>query len=200
MWAEDSTGSFESKFAGTYELPFGEGQRWLNQGRLMNNIVGGWQAAAILEYNNSQPLSITQTGESFMNGTNVPNINPYVPMWSGGYGNITKFFDGKLSAAPVLFSTNAWTNTGSQFVLGNAHRNYTKVRGPWYPVEDLSAKKVFRITEGQSFSLRMDYFNAFNRVQAPFPTTSLGSTNFGQVTSKFSATNREGQIQASYNF
>jgi hypothetical protein len=200
MWAEDTTGSFESKFAGTYELPFGQGQRWLNKGRLMDNVVGGWQAAAILEYNNSQPLAITQTGESLMNGTNVPNSNPYVPKWSGGYGNITKFFDHRMASAPYLFSTNAWTSTGSQYVLGNAQRAYTKVRGPWYPVEDFSAKKVFHIVEGQSFSLRMDYFNALNRVQAPFPTTSLGSTNFGQVTSKFTATNREGQIQATYNF
>jgi Carboxypeptidase regulatory-like domain len=200
MWAEDTTGSFESKFAGTYELPFGAGQRWLNSGRLMNNVVGGWQAAAILTYNNSQPLSITQSGESLMNGTNVPNINPNVPMWSGGYGNITKFFDHKIASAPYLFSTNAWTNTGSQYVLGNAQRGYTKVRGPWYPVEDLSAKKVFRITEGRTFALRMDYFNALNRVQAPFPTTSLGSTNFGQVTSKFTATNREGQIEGTFNF
>lgn len=200
MWGEDTTGSFESKFAGTYELPFGQGQRWLNNGRLMNNLVGGWQAAAILTYNNSQPLSITQSGESFMNGTNVPNVNPYVPMWSGNYNQVTKFFEGKLATAPMLFSTNAWTNTGSQYVLGNAQRVYNKVRGPWYPVEDLSARKLFHITEGQSFSVRMDYFNALNRVQAPFPSTSITSTNFGQITSKFSPTNREGQIQASYNF
>jgi Carboxypeptidase regulatory-like domain len=199
-WGEDTTGSFESKFAGTYELPFGQGQPWLNTGKLMNNLVGGWQAAAILTYNNSQPLSITQSGESFINGTNRPNINPYVPMWSGGYGKITQYFDHKIAAAPVLFSTNAWTNTGSQYVLGNANRVYNAVRGPWYPVEDLSAKKLFHITEGQTFSVRMDYFNALNRVQAPFPTTGITATNFGQVTSKFSATNREGQIQATYNF
>ncbi|MGB7135669.1 MAG: TonB-dependent receptor, partial [Acidobacteriaceae bacterium] len=31
-WAEDSTGSFESKFAGTYQLPFGPGQRWMGTG------------------------------------------------------------------------------------------------------------------------------------------------------------------------
>jgi hypothetical protein len=85
-------------------------------------------------------------------------------------------------------------------VLGNANRVYNQVRGPWYPSENLSAKKLFHITEGTSFTVRMDYFNALNRVQAPFPTTSLGSTNFGEVTSKFSATNREGQIEATFNF
>ena len=74
----------------------------------------------------------------------------------------------------MLFSTAAWTNTGSQYVLGNANRNYSPVRGPWYPSENLSAKKTFHVTEGTSFSLRMDYFNALNRVQAPFPTTTLG--------------------------
>jgi hypothetical protein len=198
-WGEDTTGSFESKFAGTYELPIGPGQRWLNTGAV-GKYAGGWQIAAILTYNNSQPLAITQSGESFINGTNRPNFNPYVPMWSGGYGNVTKFFDHKSSSAPVLFSTGAWTNTGSQYALGNAKRVYNSVRGPWYPVEDLSAKKVFRITEGQSFAIRMDYFNAFNRVQEPYPTTDINATNFGQITSKFTATNREGQVEATYNF
>jgi len=197
-WGLDTTGSFESKAAVLYELPFGLGQRWLNSGKT-GNLLGGWQVAGVLTYNNSQPLTITQSGESFMNGTNYPNINPYVTMWSGNYGAIPKFFEGKIPA-PLLFSTNAWTNTGSEYVLGNANRDYSAVRGPWYPVENLSAKKLFHITEGTSFTLRMDYFNALNRVQAPFPTETLGSSNFGQVTSKFTAANREGQAQATFNF
>ena len=197
-WAEDSTGSFESKFAGTYELPFGLGHRWLNSGNTAK-YLGGWQIAAILTYNNSQPLAITQSGESFINGLNRPNINPYVPMWSGGYGSIPNYFEGK-GSAPMLFSTNAWSSTGSQYVLGNAKRAYNQVRGPWYPVEDLSAKKQFHFTEGTFLTLRMDYFNAFNRTQAPFPTTDINSSSFGQVTTKFSAANRQGQAQVTFNF
>jgi hypothetical protein len=198
-WGLDSTGSFESKAAVLYQLPLGKGQRWLNTGAV-GKYAGGWQVAAILTYNNAQPLAITQTGESFLNGTNRPDFNPYVPLWSGNYNKITSFFDHKLSSAPLLFSTNAWSNTGNQYVLGNAKRVYNPVRGPWYPVENLSARKLFHITESTSLTLRMDYFNALNRVQAPFPTTSLGSSNFGQVTTKFSATNREGQAQATFNF
>jgi hypothetical protein len=198
-WGEDTTGSFESKAAILYELPFGRGQRWLNRGQT-GNWVGGWQVSGILNYNNSQPLAITQSGESFLNGTNRPNINPLASLWSGNYNQITKFFEGKSATAPLLFSTNAWSNTGSEYVLGNANRTYNSVRGPWYPSENLSVRKLFHITEGSSFTVRMDYFNVFNRVQAPFPTTSLGSSNFGQVTSKFSATNRQGQIQGTFNF
>jgi hypothetical protein len=197
-WGEDTTGSFESKLAVLYELPFGPGQHLLNRGET-GRLLGGWQVSGILTYNNSQPLSITQSGESLMNGTNRPNFNSSVPLWSGNYSQIPLFFEGKIPA-PLLFSTTAWTNTGSQYVLGNANRNYNAVRGPWYPSENLSAKKLFRITEGTSFTVRMDYFNAFNRVQAPFPTTSLGSSNFGQVTTKFTAVNREGQIEATFNF
>jgi Carboxypeptidase regulatory-like domain len=197
-WGEDTTGSFESKTAVLYELPFGHGQRWLNKG-WTGNVVGGWQISGILTYNNSQPLAITQSGESLINSTNRPNFNPLVPLWSGNYGQITKFFEGKIPA-PLLFSTSAWSNTGSQYVLGNARRVYNAVRGPWYPSENLSVKKLFRVTEGTSFSVRMDYFNAFNRVQSPFPVETLGSSNFGQVTTKFTATNRQGQIQANFNF
>jgi hypothetical protein len=197
-WGEDTTGSFESKFAGTYELPFGLGQRWLNSGGAAK-WAGGWQIAAILTYNNSQPLSITQGGEKLLNGTNRPNFNSGASLWSGNYNQVTKFFEGK-GPAPLLFSTSAWSNTGSQYVLGNAKRDYNSVRGPWYPVENLSAKKTFHITEGTYFAVRMDYFNAFNRVQPPFPTTDVTATNFGQITSKFSPINRQGQIEGTFNF
>jgi len=197
-WGEDSTGSFESKLALLYALPFGPGQHWLNKG-WTGRIVGGWQVSGILTYNNSQPLNITQTGENYLNGTNRPNFNPSVSLWSGNYSKIPLYFEGKIPV-PTLFSTAAFTNTGSQYVLGNAKRNYNQIRGPWYPSENLSLKKAFRLSEGTSFTLRMDYFNALNRVQAPFPTTTVGSSNFGEVTSKFTATNREGQIEATFNF
>lgn len=197
-WAEDTTGSFESKVAAIYQLPFGKGQPWLNSGAV-SKWLGGWQVAAILTYNNSQPLQVTQGGEGFLNGTNRPNFNKGVKLWSGNYNKVTKYFE-KKGPAPLLFSTDAWSNTGSEYVLGNAKRAYNEVRGPWYPVENLSAKKTFRFSEGTSFSVRVDYFNAFNRTQPPFPGTSITSSNFGLINSKFSGGNRQGQIQGTFNF
>jgi hypothetical protein len=203
-WGEDSTGSFESKLALLYQLPFGPGQHWLNRGET-GRLLGGWQVSGIVTYNNSQPLAITQTGGSPLVSANRPNFNPSVKLWSGNYGQITQYFEGK-GPAPTLFSTGAWSlsaPTGFQYVLGNARRTYNAVRGPWYPVENLSVKKLFRITEGTSFTVRMDYFNALNRVQAPFPNTTLTAPTtpgFGQVLSKFSPVNRQGQIEATFNF
>jgi hypothetical protein len=184
--------------ATTYQLPFGQGQPWLNTGQA-GKWMGGWQIAAIVTYNNSQPMQITQSGEGFINGANRPNFNPLVNLWSGNYKQVTRFFEGK-GPAPLLFSTDAWSNTGSQYVLGNAKRAYNSVRGPWYPVENLSAKKLFHVTEGSSFSVRVDYFNAFNRTQAPFPSTNINASNFGLINSKFAGGNRQGQIQGMFNF
>ena len=198
-WGEDTTGSFESKATVIYVLPFGHGQRWLDRG-WADKLAGGWQVGGILNYNNSQPLAITQSGESFINSTNRPNINPLASLWSGNYNKITQFFEGKIPTAPLLFNTSAYSNTGSQYVLGNANRTYNSVRGPWYPSENLNVIKKIHLTEGTSFELRVDYFNALNRVQAPFPTVTLGSSNFGQVTTKFTATNREGQAELAFNF
>ncbi|HEX4756552.1 MAG TPA: TonB-dependent receptor [Terracidiphilus sp.] len=197
-WGEDSMGSFESKIAATYALPFGRGQHWLNSGRAAY-FTGGWQVSSILTYNNAQPLQITQSGEGLMNGANRPNFNPYTPLWSGHYNQVKKFFEGQGAAVP-LFSTGAWTNTGSQYLLGNANRAYNSVRGPWYPAENVSARKTFHVTEGSYFTVRVDYFNVFNRTQVPFPNTNINASNFGVINSKFAGGNRQGQIEGTFNF
>ena len=194
----ETSDSYESKFATTYQLPFGTGQRWLNSGHA-GRWMGGWEVAGILTYNNGGTLQITQSGEGLMNGVNRPNINPGVSMWSGNWDKVKPYFEGKGPVATV-FSTNAFANTGSQYVLGNAKRAYTSMRGPFYPTENLSARKQFRITEGTSFSVRMDYFNAFNRWQMGWPSTNINASNFGEINGKWSEPNRQGQISGTFNF
>lgn len=120
-------------------------------------------------------------------------------MWSGNYDKVKKYFEGKAPLTPV-FSTEAFANTGSQFILGNSRRAYTALRGPSYPTENLSLKKKFRVTEGTSLSVGMDYFNACNRTQVGWPSTNINASNFGEINNKFAAANRQGQIQAMFNF
>jgi len=194
----ETADSWETKFATTYRLPFGQGQRWLGSG-WVGRWIGGWEVAGILTYNNAGPLQITQSGESLLNGVNRPNIDPPAPLWSGNWDKVKPYFEGKGPLTSV-FSTSAFTKTANQFVLGNSRRAYQSLRGPLYPTENLSVKKIFHVTEGTSFSVRMDYFNAFNRTQLPYPGTNINASNFGLINSKFSATNRQGQISARFNF
>lgn len=194
----ETSDSFESRVAATYRLPFGMGQRWLNSGGV-GRWLGGWEVAGIVTYNNAGPLQVTQSGEHFLNGLNRPNVVPGVSMWSGNWDKVKPYFEGKGPLVPV-FSSNAFSNTGSQFALGDAARTYPSLRGPWYPVEDFSAKKIFRIAEGTAFSLRMDYFDALNRTQLPYPTTDINNSNFGFVNNKFAGGNRQGQIEGLFTF
>lgn len=194
----ETSDSWELRIATTYQLPFGKGQHWLSTGHL-GSWIGGWEVAGILTYNNGGTLQITQSGESLMNGVNRPNVVPGVKMWSGNWGSVKPYFEGK-GTLQTVFSTDAFANTGSQYVLGNAKRTYTALRGPLYPVENLSAKKQFHITEGSSFTVRMDFFNAFNRTQLPFPSTNINASNFGEINGAFAGGNRQGQIQGTFTF
>jgi hypothetical protein len=39
-----------------YQLPFGKGRKWLNTGRALDLLVGGWQVGAIQRYQSGQPI------------------------------------------------------------------------------------------------------------------------------------------------
>lgn len=196
-YVQDSD-SYEIKLATTYSLPIGVGQRWLNSG-IAAKVFGGWKVVGILTYNNAGPIQVTEDGQG-PNGKNRPNIVPGVKMSSGGYNQVRDYFVGKLSTPPLVFTTNAFANTGSQFVLGNAKRTYSSLRGPFYPAENLSAQKLFNIKDNVQFSVHMDYFNAFNRHQWAYPNTDISSPGFGEVLSKAGGGNRQGQISARIRF
>ncbi|GGG78679.1 carboxypeptidase regulatory-like domain-containing protein [Edaphobacter dinghuensis] len=39
-----------------YQLPFGEGRKWLNHNRALDLLVGGWEVGAIQRYSSGQPI------------------------------------------------------------------------------------------------------------------------------------------------
>ena len=40
-----------------YELPFGEGRRWINGGGFLNHVLGGWQVASVFAWQSGSPIS-----------------------------------------------------------------------------------------------------------------------------------------------
>jgi hypothetical protein len=75
-------------FNSIYELPFGKGKRWLNEGDMINRIFGGFQFTTILRVGTGAPLSITdprgtlnrtgrsasQTANSTLNQDEIKNL------------------------------------------------------------------------------------------------------------------------------
>ena len=109
------------------------------------------------------------------------------------YKRSKDYFTGKTAVQPVQFTTDAFQNTGA-WELGNAKRTYRALRDPSLSLESFDAIKSFTIGERVKASLRVDYFNAFNRTQLQGPDTNSLDSSFGQITDLSSGiSNRQGQ-------
>ena len=76
---EWSVGRFDQthsiKINSVFELPFGEGRRWLQTG-IANQIAGGWRVAVIQAYSSGLPIGVTTNAPlNIFNGTNRPNVS-----------------------------------------------------------------------------------------------------------------------------
>lgn len=184
---------YQAKFAATYQLPIGRGQAFLNHGGLIGELASGWQVSGIFDYEGGTPFGVSENG-SGINGNERPNLVSGVSRKTYGYGGVKEYFMGS-GPAPKVFTTDAFTPTASQYVLGDAARIYGSLRNPPSLMENLDAIKNFTIWENLHASLRVDYFNAFNRTRFNNPDNNISDGSFGQVTGEGSQIiNRQGQV------
>jgi Carboxypeptidase regulatory-like domain len=167
------------KASGTYELPIGPGKTYFNNHGVTGQLLGGWQAGWILDYEGGTANGAAENGVPFPNGFNRPNRA------SGGistasYKNADKYFTGKASVAQI-WNPTAFALTPTQYVLGNSTRNYAGLRNPAFYNENVSVLKHFYFTERFRAVLRVDYFNAFNRTQFQNPDNNVSNGTYGQV-------------------
>jgi len=187
------------KVSGTYELPIGPGKQYLNN-HTTGNIVGGWQVGWILDYESGTANGVYENGSPFPNGFNRPDRNPGVSLGTASYSRVRDFFLGKIGSAQ-MYDPSAFTLTPTQYVIGDAQRNYSALRNPAYLMEDFNAKKHFYMGERFQGILSVDYFNAFNRTQFNGPDNNASDGTFGQVTSQGSnISNRQGQVSFRLQF
>jgi len=173
-----------------YELPFGAGKPFLNQGALMNALVGGWKVAAIASLHSGPWLTLgsNQSLGSFVNA--LPDVTGAVNNTAlhGGLGK-----NGKLGP---YFNTQNVQPVTAVGVQGNA--SVQSVYGPGAADWDISGYKGWKLRERYGLTFRADVFNAFNRVNFTGLDTGVNDTRFGQVTSANAA--REIQLSLRVNF
>ena len=190
------------KVSGTYELPIGPGKKYVNNYKL-GNLVGGWQVGWILDYEAGTANGVTENGSPFPNGFNRPDRNTSASLSTASYSKVRDQFVGKTANAQI-WPKDGFALTRTQYVIGDATRNYPELRNPALYVENLNAKKHFYFGERVQATLSVDYFNAFNRTQFNNPDTNFSDGTFGQVTSQgtpgnFPA-NRQGQLTLRVEF
>ncbi len=176
----------------TYELPFGQGkQLFSGAGSTTNKFIGGWSLNFAFHYNTGTPISVHSTNS--VGGWNTF----YVNLASGC--NLTQ---GSYSLNQQYLNPNCYQNpTLGQ--LGNGGNFIGAVRNPGLATEDLGLIKSVGFGPGERYqlSLRLEFYNLFNRSQLAGPNTNLGDpNNFGYIQNYTGFGGRVGQFGARFTF
>ena len=157
-----------------YELPFGEGRKWLQTG-IANVLAGGWRVALSQTYISGLPIGVTSNAVlNIFNGTNRPNVTGQdwrAPIAGDEFDPRVDLF---LNRAAFVQPIGA---------LGDAPRVNGDVRRPWNLNENISIAKTFDLTPIK-VDFRIEAFNLLNRVVWGAPVTNFSNNTFGQITSQ----------------
>ncbi len=186
------------KISGSYELPIGPKKRFFNNHGVTGQVLGGWQVGFITDYEAGTPIGVGENGSPYPNGFNRPNRNQAIPLKTGSYSQVRALFLGKTTVAQI-FNPAAFTATPTQYVLGDALRDYGELRYPNAYTENANARKKFFFGERFTGILQIDYFNLLNRTYFSGPNTNISNGAFGQVTGTGSG-QRQGQAQFRLEF
>ncbi|MCI0422512.1 MAG: TonB-dependent receptor [Acidobacteria bacterium] len=141
----------------TYQLPFGNGKRFLSKGGIVNRILGGWEVTSIARAYSGTPLffrsSFCNVPGQFAAGC-IPAILPGADPYAQDKGNY--------DPQKPLFNKAAFESADSfNFYLGKGPR-VSNLRGFGYRNQDFGLTKVTQISEKVSIQIRAEAFNVWN--------------------------------------
>jgi hypothetical protein len=150
-----------------YDLPFGNGRRWLNSG-WGSALAGGFQISSICTLQSGPPITPYYSGNisNTFNTTDRPNVsgNP-----NNGPKTVLKWFNTSVFSMPA----------GHQF--GNAGRNI--INGPGNKALSFAVARTLHIYEELNLQAKAEVFDSFNHPNFYLPNATADSAAFGQLTS-----------------
>jgi hypothetical protein len=160
--------------AGTYELPFGRGKRFLSTNRFLDLAVGGWAANVVSVVQSGYPLAISQPNNNSVIGASTQRPNA-----TGTSAAVD---------APFAKRIDGWINSAAfsqaaQFSFGNVGR-VISLRGPGQVNFDVSLFKTFAIKESLKAQFRAEALNVTNTPTFYGPNTTFTNPAFGLITSQ----------------
>jgi hypothetical protein len=166
---------------GTYDLPFGRGRRWLNNG-VLEKIAGGWTVSTIITFQSGSPFRITGNNNTFnnlrdggliLNGITPQDIQDRVGLYfdDGQPYFLPPDWVAQVKADGTITSNNVPGTWGEIFYLHGPHQTYT----------DIGISKSVNITERIRFKFQTEILNAFNHPVFAQGTTGLTSNGFGRA-------------------
>jgi hypothetical protein len=169
--------------AAVYELPVGNGKRYLDSPGLLNTLVGGWRVGPIFRYEYGIPFSFYSSACN--TNTLVPEFREYcIP---GSLAGQQPLLVGRNSFNPVtdnnrLINSNAFEHDFSAFGYTGFGKAVQPIYGPSYRDLDISFIKDTHITERLNFRFQANFFNTFNNHYFINQGDFNGGTLYGFVT------------------
>jgi hypothetical protein len=153
------------------DLPFGKGRAYMNQGGVLNAVLGGWTVSGIgTLYQGGSPFTV---GWSGLDASGTGNFSVRANrIKNGQLDNPTpqQWFDTSAFVAPTL---GTFGNAGTGILFGPSSFSY-----------DFGIYKTFPVRETVRLQFRTEMFNVFNHPNLVMPGTTANAPGFGQINTK----------------
>ena len=156
-----------------YQLPFGHGKQFLNNGGIAGAVTGNWELTTAALARTGFPVNVllpsSYTALDGASGSERPDLVPGVSLTPPGGKSIAEWINPAAFAAPA-----------GEF--GTAPRDLVRGPGTWQI--DMGLAKHIPLTERIGMQFRAEFFNVFNHPQLgqPQPTFNPANTSgFGSI-------------------
>jgi hypothetical protein len=154
-----------------WQLPLGNGRRWLDDRGVWSSILGGWQINNMVSMMSGVPFSVFADGTSLnLPGSNQTADQVKDPQKLGGVGRTTPYYD---PTAFVEVTAARFGNTG-----------YNILRGPGLFNWDFGLTREFEVNDRVRLQFRLESFNFTNTPHLAIPDNDVGDgSDFMTITS-----------------
>lgn len=157
-----------------WELPFGEGKRFMNEPGFASRWLGDWQFNGIVTLQTGTPYSVTASNDGAIDGQNPVYANCIGNPFAGATTNHNSYTTTGFLINPAAFAAPASGTFGNC-----APRLF---HGPGIQTYDFSIFKQFKFTERWQLQFRAEFFNAFNHPNFANPSANISTPgSFGKV-------------------
>ena len=156
-----------------WQLPVGNGRRWLNRGGVVNGILGGWELSGVWSIQSGFPFTVFSPTDFSNTGSTSPR--PDRTCSGVGHKTVSSWFD------KSCFNTDALSAalTNGQPRFGNSGHDI--LDGPGRNNLDFALMKDFRFGERFKLQFRAESFNVFNQAHFGSPVATVSNPNIGQI-------------------
>lgn len=162
-----------------YELPFGEGKRYLNSAGPLAYVLGGWQVQGVIRLGSGFPFTVSGSNVCQC-GSFVPQRVNFAPGHDGDKGELDN------PTVQRWFDPTAYVLPAAGF-QGTAGRN--TLIGPGTQQVDFSVSKRFALGTSAHLEFRGEIFNVFNHTNFGQPDGNISNVTAGIISTADDARN-----------